>query len=73
MGNFSLVELGGLGQPEEDAYMRRFHNRALNCCDSIEERMIADVCLHVVMKEYRILENLSFPSIFQNDGNCSPH
>lgn len=40
--------------------MRRFHKKALECCDLMDEGVLVNVCLHGMTKEYRIfLENLS--------------
>lgn len=44
-------------------YVRRLHEKALDCCDLVEEEILLNVCLHDRIKEYSIfLENLSFPS-----------
>lgn len=41
-------------------YVRRFHKKALSCCDLVAEEVLVDLCLHRMMKEYRVfLENLS--------------
>lgn len=48
-----------------DAYVRRFHDKALNSSDLVEEKMLVDVCL-LGMMEYRIfIENFSFPFFFK--------
>lgn len=44
-----------------DAYVRRFHEKALDYCDPIAEEVFVDVCLYGMLEEYKILfENLSF-------------
>lgn len=41
----------------------RFHKKALDCCDSLDEGLVVNVCFHGMAEEYRIfLENLSFSS-----------
>lgn len=41
-------------------YDRRFHKRAPDCCDLVDEEVLLNVRHHVMMEEYRIfLENLS--------------
>lgn len=43
--------------------MRRFHEKALDCCDLVDEQVLVKICLHDMAEEYIIfLENLSFPS-----------
>lgn len=66
---FSLTELDQRHQhPEEDpdAYMRRFPERVLDCCDLVNEEVLVDVCLHVMKEEYLISQNeknkFCFPS-----------
>lgn len=47
-----------------DVYVRRFPEKALDCCDQLDEEMSIDVCLHGMAKEYMVfLENLSFFSL----------
>lgn len=46
-----------------DVYLRRFSERAMDCCNLVGEEVLIDVCLHGAMEEYEIfLENLSIPS-----------
>lgn len=46
-----------------DAYIRRFHEKALGCCHQVDEEMLADICLHGMTEENGVfLEDLSFPS-----------
>lgn len=42
-----------------DFYVRRFHEKALHCYDPMHEEILANICLHGVVDEYR--ENLSVP------------
>lgn len=45
-------------------YLRRFHEKALDCCDPVDKVVLVNFCLHNMMEEYRIfLENLSFRSL----------
>lgn len=40
-----------------------FHERALDCCEPVAEKVLVDVCLHDMLEDYRIFsEDLSFPS-----------
>lgn len=64
---FSLVKLGRVRQnlgEDLDAYIRRFLDRALYCCDPEEEKMLVDVCLLRTMEEYRILLEILSPDHF---------
>lgn len=46
-----------------DAYVRRFHQRALDYCDLLVEEVLVYVGLYGMLEKYRIfLESLSFPS-----------
>lgn len=46
-----------------DLCVKRFHEKALDCCGLIEEEVLVNVCLHGINDEYRVfLENLTFPS-----------
>lgn len=60
----SLTERGHVRQRLEegiDAYMKRFREKALNCCSPGEEKTLAQICLHGMLEEYRIfLEKLCF-------------
>lgn len=41
--------------------MRRFHEKAIDCCDLVGKEAIINICLHGMAEEYKIfLENLSF-------------
>lgn len=73
-GRLSLVKLGYISQhPGEDldTYVRRFHNKALDSCDPVEDKLLVDVCLLWMIEEYHIfLENLSFPSFSRLIDAC---
>lgn len=61
---FSLVELGRLRQyPNEDleTYMRRFHDRALDCCDPNRRE---DGCRCLPLWDDRRIPNLPKKSAF---------
>lgn len=62
---FSLAELDCVQQhlgEDLDACIRTFYDRALDCCNTVEEQMRDDVCLLEMIEEYRIfLKNLSLP------------
>lgn len=62
----TLVELGLTQQyygEDLDVYMRRFHEKALDCCNIVDEEVLVNVCVHSMREEYNIfLENLSFTS-----------
>lgn len=46
---------------EMDAYMNRFHEKALYCCNPVAEDLVVEVCVHGMIEDCRIyLENLSF-------------
>lgn len=46
-----------------DLFVKRFQETVLDCCDTIDEETMVDVCLHDMANEYRVfLENPSFPS-----------
>lgn len=46
-----------------DAYVKRFHERALACCFSMAKNVLVDVYLCAILEEYRVhLETLSFAS-----------
>lgn len=60
---FSLLELVQTLMPRNDldVCLKRFCNKAPDCCDLVEERRLIKICLHDTLGEYRILlENLSF-------------
>lgn len=47
-------------------YVQRFHERALDYCDAVDDETILYVCLHGIAYKYRVLlENLTF-SYFSN-------
>lgn len=60
---FSLAELGGTRSGEDlDLYVRRFHEKALDSCEPVDEEVLLIFCLHDMVDEYCVLlENLSFP------------
>lgn len=44
-----------------DTNIRRFHDRALDCYDHIEQKMLVDICLCGMIEDYHIfLEILPF-------------
>lgn len=46
-----------------DLYVRRFHEKTLDCCDPVNEEVLVKVCPDDIGNEYRVyLENLSFTS-----------
>lgn len=54
---FTLAELGRTCpyQGEHlDAYVKRFHEKAMDCCDPVTEDALVDVCLHSVIEGYQI-------------------
>lgn len=55
---FSLAYLDRMHQL--DTYVKRFHDKALDCCDVVEERVLVDVCLPHKLEKYCIF--LHFPS-----------
>lgn len=61
--------MAGLGRTWEfpgkdlDRYVRKFHEKVLDCCDLVYEEVLVNVCL-LVWDEYRaFLKDLSFSSI----------
>lgn len=53
--------------------MWRFHDKAFDCCDPIEEKMFINVYFYVMIEDYRIfLKNLP-PILLQVDGSCLPY
>lgn len=43
--------------------MKRFHDKALDCVNPVEEEILINVCLHGINDEYRVfLEDLTFLS-----------
>lgn len=44
-------------------YVKRFHEKALDCRDQVNEKVLVHFCLQGVDNEYHVfLGNLSFPS-----------
>lgn len=66
---FSLAEIVRIRQYPRgrSRYIgERFHDKALDCSDPLEERTLVDICLRGMLEECRIfLENLSFSSFFK--------
>lgn len=66
---FSLVELGRTIQSQcedLDLYVKRFQEKALDCCGPVGKETMIDVCLHVMAND---LFGESFTLlIFQIDG-----
>lgn len=64
--NITLAELRRTHQylgEDLDAYVKRFHKKALESCGLELEEVLVDLCLHGMTKEYKIfLENLSCSS-----------
>lgn len=43
-------------------YIRRFHEKALGCCDPAGKEILVNVCLQDMLEENKLfLENLAFP------------
>lgn len=61
---FSLAELCSVRQhpgDDLDIYLKRFRDKALDCCNLVAERMPVEVCLDGMLEEYHIsLEKLFF-------------
>lgn len=52
---FSLTELGHTNSnPGEDLDLsfRRFHEKALDCCDPVHEVVVVNICFHGMVDEY---------------------
>lgn len=52
---FKLAKLGRTHQPPRedlDAYMMRFHEKVLDCCDPIAEDVFVDVCHYGMIEDY---------------------
>lgn len=59
---YTLVELGRSRQ-YSGLYIKRFHEKALNCVDTVDEEVLVNVYLHGMNDEYRaFIENLMFSS-----------
>lgn len=60
---FSVSKLGLIWEAsgkDLDTYVKRFHDKAVDYCNPLEEEVLVNVCLHRMQKEYCIfLENLS--------------
>lgn len=52
-----------------DIYVKRFHKRALDCYDLVDEEVLVNVCLHDMRKEYRIFLEIYLSCHFQIDGS----
>lgn len=63
---FSLVELSRTREfagEDLDLYMKGFHEKALDCCNTVDEETMVGVFLHGMANDYpAFLENFSFPS-----------
>lgn len=49
--------------PELDLYVKRFHERALDCY-TVDEEIMVDICLHRMANEYHVYFLESFISLF---------
>lgn len=47
----------------QDIYVRRFHENALDCYDQVAKQMLVDIHLHSMMEEYWIFRRICF-SVF---------
>lgn len=48
-----------------DLYVRRIQEKTLDCCNTVDEEVLVNACLHGMLDEYHVyLENLSFLSFF---------
>lgn len=63
---YTLVKLGRTWQyadEELDLYVKRFHDKALDCVYLVEEDVLLNVCLYGMKNEYMVfLENITFSS-----------
>lgn len=63
---YTLAELGRTTQyasEDLDLNVKRFHDKALDYVDPVEEEILVNVCLHDMNDEYQVfLENLTFSS-----------
>lgn len=63
---YTLAELGRTRQyvgEDLDLYVKRFHDKALDCVDPVDEKVLVSVCLHGINDEYKFFfENLTFSS-----------
>lgn len=74
---FSLAKLGHICQrPREDldTYMKRFHDRALDCYDPVEEKMLVDVLSPRYDRGIpHFLREIVFLLLFQVNGSYLSH
>lgn len=47
-----------------DAYVKHFHERALDCCDLVAEDVLVDICLHGMREDYHVHLNIVHLSLF---------
>lgn len=63
---YNFAELGRTRQyagEDLDPYVKRFHDKALDCVNPVDEEVLVNMCLHGMNDEYRVfLENLMFSS-----------
>lgn len=63
---YTLTELGRTRQylgEDLNLYVKKFHDKALDCVDPVDEEVLVNVGLHGMKNEYRVfLENLMFSS-----------
>lgn len=63
---YTLAELGRTRQypgKDLDLYVKRFHDKTLDCVDPVDEEVLVNVCLHGMNNEYEVfLETLTFSS-----------
>lgn len=63
---YTLAELGCTQQyagKDLDLYVKRFHDKALDYVDPVDEEILVNVCLHGMNDKYRVfLKNLTFSS-----------
>lgn len=61
---YTLAELDRTRQcagEDLDLYVKRFHDKALDCINPVDEEVLVNVCLYGMNDEYRVfLENLTF-------------
>lgn len=66
---YTLAELGHTRQyagEDFDLYVKRFHDKALDYVDLVDEEVLVNMCLHGMNDEYRVfLENLTFSSFLK--------
>lgn len=63
---YTLAELGCTLQyacQDLDLYVKRFHDKALDCVDLVDEEVLVNICLHGMNDKYSIfLEHVKFSS-----------